>query len=444
MAAENVPAAFAAMGHRSIQDALAARPGQVIALPPGDYILTEKLRLRGDGSGLRGPARIVQTNAEQPIIEIEKGANIELRDLTLVRPEGKTDTRHEGVLAIDCRSLVLDGVAVMDNRSNAAAIALRRCALTQVRHCRIENYMRISIDDRTASADWGYAFRCSDGTGIGVADCQGLLIEGNSIVERNMLPTEAVQKQHGLGKFVKKNAQKGSVTNQQTWDAEYTDNWRQGSAIVLSAPESIDRVQILGNSIENAAQGIDIHADHVIVAQNIVNNAHVGMKAMHGSRNVLIIGNQFIKNDLWAIGLMPGAASHAAAPAKAGKPAVSPNVDGGSIIANNIISDFGRGNARWIWDPTRYTCCPIRLDGGQKPDNPPLSRVVIQGNIIYDTERDDATANEGGKPKRPGYKFAVLVAGGPQRPQQVVFANNLFDPGTEGISNIPIEESKSR
>ena len=38
---------------------------------------------------------------------------------------------------------------------------------------------------------------------------------------------------------------------------------------------------------------------------------------MHGSRNVIITGNQFTKNDLWAIGLMPGAASH---PAGDGQP----------------------------------------------------------------------------------------------------------------------------
>ena len=88
-----------------------------------------------------------------------------------------------------------------------------------------------------------------------------------------------------------------------------------------------DLTRILGNHIENAAQGIDLHCDHAIVSQNIVANAFIGMKAMHGSRNVLISGNQFTRNSLWAIGLMPGAAANAE------------NFDGGSIIAINIISD---------------------------------------------------------------------------------------------------------
>jgi RNA polymerase sigma-70 factor (ECF subfamily) len=36
-----------------------------------------------------------------------------------------------------------------------------------------------------------------------------------------------------------------------------------------------------------AGQGMDIHANHVTIAQIIVNNAFMGMKAMHGSRNVI-------------------------------------------------------------------------------------------------------------------------------------------------------------
>jgi hypothetical protein len=52
-----------------------------------------------------------------------------------------------------------------------------------------------------------------------------------------------------------------------------------------------DCTRLLGNHIENAVQGIDLHCDHVIVSNNIVTNAFIGMKAMHGSRNVLISGN---------------------------------------------------------------------------------------------------------------------------------------------------------
>ena len=42
--------------------------------------------------------------------------------------------------------------------------------------------------------------------------------------------------------------------------------------------------------------------------------------------------------------MMPGAASLPARPARWARPAARANIDGGSIIANNIISDFGLGH----------------------------------------------------------------------------------------------------
>ena len=195
--------------------------------------------------------------------------------------------------------------------------------------------------------------------------------------------------------------------SQQAWDANYTDNWQQGSGLIVTAPEVSDLTRILGNHIENAAQGIDLHSDHVIVSNNIIVNSFMGMKAMHGSRNLIITGNQFVKNCLWAIGLMPGAAAHAE------------NFDGGSIIANNIISDFGYGAAHWIWGDERS---PFKFDTGQQPDDPPLTDVVVQGNIVHSI----------GKPR---YKYAVIIGGGPNTPRGMHFSNNLLHPGTQGISN---------
>lgn len=420
----------------SIQEALDANRGRMVYVPAGDYTISEKIRIRGDNSGLFGPGRIIQTNTNAPIIEIEGAAGVQIRDLTLTRAEGKMETGNEAVLAIKCRDLVLENLRVLDNRTRSSAIAVRECAGSQIRGCLVRNYMRISVDDRTGSADWGYAFKCIDGTGIAVSYSQGTLIQGNRVIEQRLLPTPEIQKQFDLGRFVKKNAKKGVIANQKTWDAEYTDTWHQGSAVIVTAPEASDCTQILGNTIQNAAQGIDLHSDHVIVAQNIVNNAHIGMKAMHGSRHVLIIGNQFIKNDLWSIGLMPGAASHAAAPARAGKPAIAANVDGGSIIANNIISDFGCGHAHWIWTES---AAPLRFNRGQKPDNPPLTDVIVQGNVIYDTGRDQVIVDGQPRVEPPRYKYAVLIEGGGNGPKMLRFSNNIFHPGTAGVSNVEIK-----
>jgi hypothetical protein len=399
----------------SIQQAIDANPGRMIYVPNGDHEIAEKLRLHKNGGGLFGPGRIIQTSANQPIIEIEHANNVQVRDLTLTRPEGRMETANEAIIAIQCHDLMIDNVRVLDNRTRASAISLRNCETSRITNCIVRNYMRLSIDDRTASADWGYAFNCTDGTGIDVNACNGTLVQGNTVIEDNLLPTPEIKARFKLGDFVKKNPKKGNITNQQMWDANHTDAWQQGSAIVINSPEANDFTRIIGNHIENAAQGMDLHCDHVIVSQNIVTNAFIGMKAMHGSRNVLITGNQFSRNDLWAIGLMPGAASHPALP---GKPETE-NADGGSIISNNIISDFGHGHAHWIWGCERS---PIRFDTGQQPDDPPLTDVIIQGNVVHCIGD-------------PLYKYAVIIPGGPNAPRGLHFATNIFAPGTAGVAN---------
>lgn len=408
----------------SIQAALDANPGQVIFLPPGNYEINEKIRIRTDNSGLWGPGRIVQTNPDQPILEIENASGVRIRDLTLTRPDDREETACEGVIALKCQELVVESIRVLDNRTRSGAIVLRECQAAEIRNCLVKNYMRISIDDRTGSDDWGYAFHCIDGTGIVVKHSTGTLIQGNRVVEENLLPTPEFQEKYHLGEFVKKNAVKGTIISQKVWDEEYVDNWHQGSAIIVSSPDVSDYTRILGNSIENAAQGIDIHSDHVIIAQNIVNNAFMGMKAMHGSRNVIVIGNQFSKNDLWSIGMMPGAASRASSPALPGQDAVTPNVDGGSIIANNIISDFGYGHAHWVWGDDGT---PIKFDRGQKPENPPLADVVVQGNVVYDTGRAEGT--------EPRYRYAVIV---PSEVKGIRFSGNVLHPGRDGVSNVEL------
>lgn len=402
-----------AADYDSIQAALDANPGRMVFLPSGDYAIREKIRIRGERSGLHGPGRIVQENAGQPIIEIENADGATVRDLTLTRPEGSMDTASEGIIAIKCRDLVIENVRVIDNRTRAAAISLRECRDSRISRCQVRNYTRVSVDDRTAKKEhYGFAFRCIDGTGINVNYSSGTLIEGNSIVEENLRPTPEIKERHGLGKFVKRNAEKGSLVNQRVWDEGYTDIWHQGSALHVGGPEVSGQTRIIGNHIENAAQGIDLHCDRVIVANNVVANAHIGMKAMHGSRNVLIVGNQFTRNSLWAIGLMPGAAAHAT------------NTDGGSIIANNIISDFGHGDAHWIWGEERS---PIKFDTGQEADDPPLADVVVHANVVQCIGA-------------PRYKYAVIIPGGPNAPRGLRFQGNIFHPGTAGISNVELPQ----
>jgi hypothetical protein len=430
--APRVVHAPSAADYPSIQAALRANPGRMVYVPAGDYEIAEKILLTHERSGLYGPGRIIQTNSEASIIEIVRAADVQIRDLTLTRPEGRMETNAEAVEAVQCRDLVLENLRVVDNHSSRAAIALHACDGGQVRNCLVRNYHRIAIDDRTKMPYYGYAFNCIAGFGIETEHGSRVLIQGNRVIEERLLPTPAMKEKYRLGQFVKKNPVKGTLMTQKFWDGEYAQNWQQGSAIVVNAPQDSADIQVLGNFIENAGQGMDIHADRVVVAQNIVNNAHIGMKAMHGSRHVLILGNQFIKTDLWSIGLMPGTASHAARPARAGQPAQADNGDGGSIIANNIISEFGYGDSHWVWGSDN---APIKFDSSPLPDAPPLGEVIIQGNMVYDTGRDQIIVD--GKPKTepPRYKHAVRVS---RDAKGLHFSNNLFHPGTAGVSNIEL------
>jgi hypothetical protein len=407
-----------APGSPDLQAILDAHPGKVLQLPAGDHPISRKLVLRGDGAGLAGPGRIIQSDPSQPVLEITGLKDVLVRDVTLTRAPDRTESTQPALLAIGCAHLHVDGIKVLENRAATGAISLRECAFARITRCLVRDYMRVSEDDRTGNPDWGYAFLCTDGTGIQVSASRGTLLEGNTIVEETHRPTRELMERHRLGTWTKKNPTRGRFIPESTWEAARTDNWQQGSAIVVTSPEVSDLTRILGNHVENAAQGIDLHADHVVVSGNVVANSFIGLKAMHGSRNVLILGNQFVRNDLWAIGLMPGAAAH---PGQDGDPR-SANQDGGSVVAHNVISDFGHGDSHWIWGTGRS---PFKFDGGQQEDDPPLTDVLVQGNALH-------VAGE------PRYRHAVTIAPGPTHPKAprgLTFADNLLPPGTEGVCN---------
>jgi hypothetical protein len=425
--------------YASIQAAIDANPGRPVHIPPGDYEIRDPLRIRTDSSGLIGPGRIVQANAERPILVIENASNVLIRDLTLTRNPNSMETMAEGIIAIGCRDLIVDGVKVLDNRTRSSAIELRECESASVRNCLVRNYHRVSVDDRTQGTNYGYAFRCMIGTGLMVRESRGTLIQGNRIVEENLIPTPEIRKKFGLGDFVKKAPTKGPLVSQVDWDRGFTANWMQGSAIVVTSPTSTDLTRILGNFVQYTGQGIDIHADRVIVSQNIIHDTLVGVKAMHGSRNVLITGNQFSGNSLWSIGLMPGIASHPATPTSKTSPGVVANHDGGSIIANNIISDFGLGQTAWIWGSEGGNGFPIRFDRGQESDDPPLSDVLIQGNIVSDSGKQGIRIDGVIKVVGPRYQYAVLIEQGDGSPVGLHFLGNILHPGTRGVSNVDLK-----
>jgi len=436
----------------SLQAALDAHPGQALHVPAGDYAIDAPLVLRHSGSALSGPGRIVQTNPLAPIVVVEDAEHVAIRDLTLTRPEAAAETDEPAVRASNSDFVRLQGLRVLGNHSRSAAIRLEQCAYGRVEGCEIVDYKRVSIDDRTTNPLYGYAFQCIDGSGIGATRCTATTIVNNRIIERRMLPTREIAEAHGLGRLTAGKAPlRFGELGKWVERANFAQHWHQGSAIVVTGPEQTSFTRIVGNYIENSAQGIDIHSDNYICSDNVVNHAMMGMKAMHGSRNGVIANNLFSHVDLWGIMLGPGAASHRAEPASSETPERRPNVDGAVAVTGNVIADFGRGHEFWNWtrnETDGAVSAVIRIERGQLSANPPITDVLIQGNVVTNGADEEQLVDGKLVAPQPRYRYVVVIeqpSGEGERghyPRNIRVGDNLFEPGLEGVCNVPLEEHR--
>jgi hypothetical protein len=419
----------------ALQALVDANAGQVIMLKGGEYRLTRALRITQDSTELVGPARIVQTDEKESIVTITGAKHVRLADLSFTRSAGHQEAEEAGIEVQNCSDLELSHVRVSDNHSHTS-IRVRASRDVTVSGCTITNYKGLAIDDRTANAElYGFAFRSIDGTGIQMMEVEGVVIRDNRIQEYRFWPTKELRDQYNLGALTVIPRQRGRLMDQDIFDSHYTNNWHQGAAIQVTSPEKTRRVLITGNYIEHPAQGLDLHCDQVIVTNNLISYAMIGMKAMHGAKNVLIDGNQFTNCDLWGVLLMPGAASHASG--VPGKPAE--NTDGGTVVSNNIFSNFGFGDQYWNW-VNHHNDVPernvIALLGGQLAENPPIRNLLITGNVVYDSGRDTVLLDGKWVPAPPRYHYALYVEQQKQPiPVNVHASGNLFDAGMDGTVN---------
>lgn len=443
--AEPGPAGFA-----SVHEAVAAAKGAPVFLPAGEWRISEPVVFRGAGGGLHGHGTLIQENPDAPILRIDGAENVRIEGITLCRPPD-TDAAAPGILVENARDIVIRGVTVRGNRAREGAVEVRDSVGCRIEDCEILDYKRVAVDDRTGPSEihYGYAFKCIDGTGIVARGVEDLSIVNNRVVERRLMPTRVMKELHGLGNLTEGRhpTQPGDLA-QGVVERGYVNNWHQGSAILVTDPEKSRFIRVTGNYIENAAQGIDLHCDHAVVTGNTVNRGMMGIKMTHGCRNLIVSDNLLSRIDLWGILMNPGAASHAAEPAAEGREARPANVDGGTVIANNIITDYGHGNEYWNWGGAtddQGGSYALAFYEGQLPENPPLRDVVVTGNMVYDTGRDGVPEDGKIATPAPRYRWAVYIGAWgkkdecPTCPQGLRFSNNLFHPGTQGVSNVPLE-----
>ena len=444
--AGSLPAQVSATDYPSLHEAVARNPGQRIFVPSGRYLLTNALVIRAGQTELAGPGVLVQANSNAAIVEV-RADHVRLRELTLTRAEGATETMRDAIHAADVAFLRVENVRIHDNHSSGASIRLQDCRFGRVSGCVIENYKRLAIDDRTTSPLHGYAFRCLDGAGIVVNHGHGSQILDNHIIENRLLPTREIKERHRLGELTEgRQTTRFGELGRAMERARFVRQWHQGSAIVVSGPKDTDFSRVSGNYLENCAQGIDLHCDNTIVANNTVHRGMIGIKAMHGSRHLIISENVLNRVDLWGIMVGPGAASHAAEPATNGRPARAANTDGGIRVVGNLISDYGYGNEYWNWggDPEVGSSFAIRVDRGQLPSNPGIRDVLVQGNIVTDAGQDGVLMDGVLTHPKPRHRYAFYIElpnkgeADYHYPKSIHVLDNLFAPGASGVANVPL------
>lgn len=435
----------------TLLDEIESRPGELIEVPIGTHEIDRPIVLTS-GAGLVGHGTIIQTNPEADIVRVSDASGVLIESVTLTRPEGSQVTERCAVWAEDVRDLTLRNVTIRDNKSDRAAVWIRRSVNTRIEGCEIINYKRLTIDDRTHNPEWGYAFNAIDGDGIQLRDSTDAFVINNRVIEYDYLPTREIWEREELGMLT--DGAHPTVTDGEFYRRAVRDGrvqaWHQGSAILVSGPKTSRHITLQGNIIQNSAQGFDIHADKVNLVGNTVNHGMMGVKITHGARNVLVANNTLTHIDLWGILLNPGAVSHYASGRDGDREAVSENVDRGTLITGNIITDFGYGHEWWNWSGNPegdLKSHAIALFEGQVPENPPLRDVVISNNIVYDSGRD-GVIDENGKLTFPDprYRYAVYVGVwveehgpvGETLPRDLIIRNNLLEPGYKGVSTIDI------
>jgi len=420
----------------TLQAAIDANPGRIITLPPGEFTIDRALVVSADHTELHGPARVIQTNPAEPILQVRNARHVRIFDLSLGRSAGRQEASKPGLEIDRCEDVELRRVRVTDNHSNSSIVAVFSKDVT-VANCTVINYKGLAIDDRTKSELYGYAFQAIDGFGIQMRYVEGVVIRDNTVIEKRLLPTPEIRDRYGLGRLTAVNEKPGRLAKPEMLKTRYTSNWHQGSAIHVTAPKTTKRVLITGNQVENAAQGIDMHADWVICSNNLISHCMIGLKAVHGAKHMMMEGNQIAYVDLWGVLLQPGTASRIAAPAEGNETSGGENIDGGSLIANNLISNFGFGEQYWNWAPGAKFAA-MNLGAAPLPENPPLRSLLVIGNLVYDSGKDGVMMDGQWKKIEPRYLYAAMLE--PDKPnsaKNVHFHGNLFDPGSKGTTDLP-------
>ncbi|MEZ5275114.1 MAG: right-handed parallel beta-helix repeat-containing protein [Opitutaceae bacterium] len=424
----------------SIQRALDAHPGQPVHLPPGLYLIDAPLVISSADSGLIGQGTVIQTNDDADILQIRDATRVQIEGITLKRSQPKLGKDQRAIRAQRADHLVLRNISVLGNRAAQAAVEIRESDYVTVESCSVVDFKTVAVDNRMTNDLYRYAFNAINGHGIWIVGCRGARIIRNRVIETELLPTREVMEKYELGQVVERADELGELASYGVSADGFVFIWHQGGGILVNDATRTAFTLLDGNYIENAAQGMDLHGDFMIVTNNHVTNCYMGMKAFHGARGVIISNNVFHKPGKYGILLRPGSESWEAGSTGRHGEVRDENVERGIIIAHNLITDQGYDQESWrLWnaDPSETSPVGIKIGTGPLESNPRLIDLIIEGNMIYDRGRDLVLENDHAVRPPPRYKWAIWFDDA-WRAENVRMANNIFHPGEEGVSNLPV------
>jgi hypothetical protein len=423
----------------SLQEQLDASPGTPLHLPAGEYRLTEPLVFKTSGSGLFGEGTIIQTNDDADIIQVVGADHVRLEGITLLRENPRFEKSARAIWAEGSSFLTVRNVTVRGNRASPTTVLLNECHYSTVEGCTIIDYKTVTIDDRMKDDLYRYAFRAIDGHGIIVRHSSGTRLIRNRIIETSLRPTEAVMREHDLGRIVDRAPELGPLASYGVKEG-FAFIWHQGAGIGVQGPSRTALTLIEGNYIENAAQALDVHSDFMIVTNNHITTCYTGIKVFHGSRGVIISNNIIHRPAKYGIMLRPGSGSWSPTAPQIDALARGENVQRGLIIANNLITDMGYDDEHWrLWndDPTETSPVGIKVGTGPLPSNPRFRDLILQGNLIHDHGQDGILIDGTIVQPPPRYKWAIWFD--EEWPvENVRMSGNIFHAGEKGVSNLPI------
>lgn len=305
-----------------------------VSIPSGVYEISARINVPPNrsfyGTGSDSSAVVLRLNGNFQGIEV--GGNSVVTKFTLDRIPANNTTF---AIVASGDDIVINEIAILDNRSNAPTIMANEVDNLEVSSCYVRNYGRWSNSQ-------------VKGVGIRLSECTNSLITNNDVVELQTFPVG-------------------------------TSNYYQAAGIETSESNT---VTVSYNYVLRAGNGLDLGAAlNQYVAANWIEDCHeVGIKCVNGTGGGTIEDNTVLKCGLAGIWLSCGNAQ----PAVSGAHHIT--------VQDNDLSSMGMGVGLDYWDhAVAKRPAGILVEGcSDDPERVPRYNTIRNNTVHRSSQMPDA------------------------------------------------------